>query len=378
MSIVRRNNNLSMMAAPATRALVAAVGSQMVSPTGAKLFWTGAEWVARKLWNKMKNGYKGKRQDMILHPGTLPGAIAAPVAVTRIIRGSRPKFIRSKGAVTITHRELVGQFNNSAALVVNGPVGGTVYKLNPSNGVLFPWLQSIASNFDQYKFDNVRLSYVPLCATTETGRVALYFDKDSQDPVPTDRVELANMPHLAETAPWAESHLNIPVDKIKRFTNDNTTVDQKLVDLGQIGIATYGGSGTNPVGDLFIHYTVTFFEPQPSAGMFETEQTGAGSSNAGPDLISVGGDAISTLVGFKSPGTYIVIVNQRNTTLGSVVPTNCVINTQTSAQATGFYLSVINVTVTVPGAIVQYNGTGFGNRTINVARAKVANRVDTI
>jgi hypothetical protein len=367
-----------MVAVPAARALATVVGSQMINPQGAKLFWTGAEWVAKKLWNKMKNSYKNRRTDMILHPGAMPGAIAAPVAVTRIIRGSRPKFIRSKGAVTITHRELVGQFNNSAALVVNGTVGGTIYKLNPSNGILFPWLQSIASNFDQYKFDNVRLSYVPLCATTETGRVALYFDKDSQDPLPADRVELANMPHLSETAPWAESQLNVPVDKVKRFTNDNTTADQKLVDLGQIGIATYGGGGTNPVGDLFIHYTVTFFEPQPSAGIFETEQTGAGSSNSGPDLISVGGDAISTVIGFKSPGTFLLTVGQRNTTIGAVVPTNCVINSSTHAQAVGFFQSVINVTVTIPGAFIQYNGTGFGNRTVNIARAKVTNRVDII
>lgn len=367
-----------MVTMPAVKAAGAAIGSMMVSPTGARLFWTGADWVLKKTWQKLKNQLKNRRTDIVTHPGTFAGAIAAPVAITRVVRGSRPKFIRSKGAVTISHRELVGQFNNSAGLVVNGTVGGSIYKLNPSNSLLFPWLQSIASNFDQYKFDNVRLQFVPMCSTTETGRVALFFDKDSQDPVPADRVELANMAHLRETAPWAESTLNIPTDAIKRFTNDNTTADQKLVDLGQIGLATYGGSGTNPVGDMFIHYTVTFYEPQPSAGVMETEQTGVGASGAGPDLISTGGDAISTVIGFKSPGTYIMTVEQRNTTVTGPVATNCTVNSSATAQAAGFYISVVNVTVSIPGAFLQYNGTGFGNRTINVARARVTNRVDII
>nr|QWC36210.1 coat protein [Pelargonium necrotic spot virus] len=378
MALVRRNNNLNMMAVPAARATGAAIGSMMISPTGAKLFWTGMDWVLNKTWQKIKNQFKSRKTDMILHPGAYPGAIAAPVAVTRVIRGSKPKFTRSKGAVTITHRELVGQYNNSAGLVVNGSVGGTIYKLNPSNALLFPWLQSIASNFDQYKFDNVKLTYIPMCATTETGRVALYFDKDSQDPVPADRVELANMFHLRETAPWAESNLNVPTDNVKRFTNDNTTTDLKLVDLGQIGIATYGGSGTNPVGDLFIHYTVTFFEPQPSAGIVETEQTGAGALDSGPDMVSVGGDAISTLIVFKTPGTFILTLGQRNTTLGTVVPTGVTVNSSTHAQATGFCQSIVNLTVSTPGGILQYNGTGFGNRTVNIVRAKVTNRVDII
>lgn len=377
-TLALRNNNLALAAKPAARAAATALGTMMISPTGAKLFWTGADWVFKKAWNRIKRGFSRRQTDLVTHPGALSGAIAAPVAVTRIIRGSKPKFQHSKGSVTVTHRELVGQFNNLTTFGVNPGNGGNGYALNPSNPLLFPWLQPIATNFDQYKFDSVRLQYVPLCATTETGRVALYFDKDSQDDAPADRVELANMAHLRETAPWAESSLNIPVDSVKRFVNDNTTADRKLVDLGQIGLAVYGGGGTNPVGDLFIHYTVTFFEPQPSAGVIETEQIGLNSVNSGPDMFSVGGDAISTVVTFKTPGTFIVAVLQRNTTLAAPGTSGLTINSSTNAQAVGFYIAVANVTVVAPGGILQHNGTGFGNRTVFVTRAKKSNVVNLI
>ncbi|CAA33533.1 coat protein [Cymbidium ringspot virus] len=375
MAMTTTNNNRAMTRA--AKQALPALGALATSGMGQQLFMSGVNYAIEKGKQFVPNrrgGKKNRNTDMVAHPGALSGSMAAPVAISRIVRGSKPRFIRSKGSVTITHRELVGQFNSSSALVVNGGITGNLYKINPANAVLFPWLQTLASNFDQYMFNTLRLQYVPMCASTETGRVAIYFDKDSQDLEPVDRIELANMRHLTETAPWCEGSLRVPVDSVKRFMNDNSTVDPKLIDLGQVGLATYGGPGTNAVGDLFIHYTVTFYEPQPSSGLTSTLQTGTGSANAGPTLVAVATTATTTTVTFRSPGTYLVSMVQRATTFTGVTPIALTFNSNTNTTAAGTnYSANYNVTVPVPGAQMRFVGTGFGNYTLQVTRAKITN-----
>ncbi|UTQ50963.1 MAG: coat protein [Convolvulus aureusvirus 1] len=377
MAMVLRNQKLAL--APTAAAVGGQVALQvgtMMMRKGKEMFWDGVKWVTRKVFNAMLNMRKGARGTMVLS-GALPGATVAPVAVSRTIRGSKPKFKKGVGSVTVTHRELIGQWNNSSGLVVNQGVTGNLYRVNPSNGVLFPWLQTLAANFDQYSFGKVTLQYVPLCSTTETGRVAMYFDKDSQDLEPSDRVELANMEFLTETSPWAEALLNVPVDNTKRFTNDSDTADPKLLDLGQIGVATYGGAGTNAVGDVFIHYTVTFFSPQPSAGLIETIQTGDGAVSSGPVLATVVSTTTSSIVTFRGPGTYYINMGQRATALATVGnSTGTTISSITNASNGTIYTSVCVVIVDVVGGSITYTGTALGNYTLNIIRAKRITRAD--
>ena len=369
MALVVRNKNKSIV--PIAK-MALAVGTQQLM-NNKWMVWDGIKWVLRKTWNRMRN------RDLVAHPGALPGSVAAPVAISRTITGSRPKFTRSQGSVTVTHRELVAQISNTSALQVNGGQIPNIYRLNPSNGLLFPWLSTMAANFDQYRFNAVHLEYVPLCATTETGRVAMYFDKDSQDPEPRDRVELANMAHLNEGSPWAEGRLRVPIDNVKRFTNDSNTSDPKLLDLGQIGFATYGGGSANPVGDIFISYTVTFFEPQPSAGLVQTLQTGTGAQNFGPGyVIATNTPTLFQLI-FRGPGTFLVALSHRAATFGALSAVNCDISSQTTLQAGVFaFMSIVIVVVPAAGGRLEYTGTGFTEYTTQVVRARVANNANQI
>nr|BCH36664.1 coat protein [Sikte waterborne virus] len=373
MSMVRRNQNQAIMAAGAA-AVAHHVGEVAFSPTGQKLIWDGVRFIASKLWNRRSK--KGRGQDLVRHPGAQSGAIAAPVAVTRIIRASRPKFVRSKGSVTVTHRELISQIDTSAALSVNKGVTN-LYRVNPSNSVLFPWLQTLATNFDQYTFERVRLQYVPLCGTTTTGRVALYFDKDSQDDPPSNRIELANMAHLTETSPWAEASLNIPTDRIKRFTNDSATTDTKLIDLGQIGVGTYGSTGVAAAGDLFIHYTVTFYEPQPSAGLVSTGRLINGESfTTRTGLITISETSTAFGVSFNSPGTYLVIIQLKATAItDDATSSNTVVNSHFNTFSTGNFTSMRNITINEILSGIVVTGAGFGNHSVNVVRARPINSV---
>nr|ACD85085.1 coat protein [Carnation Italian ringspot virus] len=343
----------------------------------------GALKKGKDAWNYMT---AGGVPSGIVHSGGMKGAIMAPVAVTRQLRGSKPKFSgRTSGSVTVSHRELITQVNNSTQFVVNGGVTGNLRQVNPLNGTLFSWLPSIAANFDQYTFNSVTLHYVPLCATTETGRVAMYFDKDSEDPEPADRVELANYATLKETAPWAEAMLRIPTDRIKRHNDDSSVNDRKLIDLGQIGIATYGGSGTNPVGDVFISNSVTLHFPQPTAVGVQTRRldlTSVLDTNVGPSYTITSSTATVYTVAFRTVGTFMLLGAVRST--GSPViglsSANIAINSNTTLNTVGTAFSYMtNVTVSALPASITFTVVGvITSSTSHAVRASRTNNADLI
>jgi hypothetical protein len=298
--------------------------------------------------------------------------IKAPVASTKVIQGSRPNMSK---VFKVSHRELVGTFNNSTGFVVNGGVAGNIYRINPTNGTLFSWLPAIASNFDRYRFTSLSFEYVPMCGTNETGRVALYHDPDSQDNEPTDRMELANQWHLMETAPWSSTTLVIPVDQVLRFTQDSNVTDTKLVDFGQFGFVVYSGAGASVVGDVFVHYTIELSEPQPTATLVQTLQSGAGSSNVGPNFSAVTtANATTTVLTFRTQGVYLVNLFQRGTGLLSVVGNGVTINSQVFLQSGATaYCGQANVTVTALGGTITVTGAALGNYTYEVTRCKLVN-----
>lgn len=376
MSIVQRNNNnnvltiskkqLGMMVASAAAGAVKGYAPEILQ---------SAVGLGKKGLKALRNRRKQGNQQLITHVGGGGGAIMAPVAVTRQLIGSKPKFTgRTSGSVTVTHREYLTQVNNSTTFVVNGGIVGNLLQLNPLNGTLFSWLPAIASNFDQYVFNNVVLHYVPLCGTNEVGRVALYFDKDSEDLEPADRVELANFSVLKETAPWAEAMLRIPVDKVKRYCDDSATVDHKLIDLGQVGIATYGGSGANAVGDVFISYSVTLHFPQPTNTLLSTRRldlAGALITTAGPNYVVISRTATVLTMTFRATGTFILSGVYRcltATTLGLTGSTvvNSITVLDTIGTASSFF---INCTVSALPSTVTFTSTGISSASVHCVRA---------
>nr|AEW27315.1 coat protein [Pelargonium leaf curl virus] len=386
MAMVRRNNNTSIipvtgmqLATIVGTAVAGAVGN-VVKNNGGAIARTAVGF-GKQVVKRFRRRKGGGNQQMIQHVGGTGGAVMAPVAVTRQLMGSKPKFTgRMSGSVTVTHREYLTQVNNTTAFAVNGGIVDNLLQLNPLNGTLFAWLPAIASNFDQYTFNNVVLHYVPLCATTEVGRVAMYFDKDSEDVEPADRVELANYGVLKETAPWAEATLNIPCDRIKRYCDDSATVDHKLIDLGQLGIATYGGSGTNAIGDVFISYSVTLYYPQPTNSLLSTRRldlTGASLNGNGPGYTIVSRTPTVISMTFRSTGTFVLTGAYRCLTASTLGLTGSVnVNSITVLDTLGLATSfIINCTVSSLPSVVSFTSTGITSATINCVRATRANVV---
>lgn len=366
------NNNTKVMETLAYQAAVSAaeIALANVGPLTRGAVQVGKNLVGRKKKNKQ-----------VAQAGAFGGAIVAPVAVTRQLRGSKPRFSgKGTGSITVVHREYLGQVVTTADLQVNGGITNNLLKVNPLNGILFSWLPTIAAGYDQFSFNSLSLRYVPLCATTATGRVAMYWDKDSTDPEPTDRVELANQAILKETAPWAEATLTVPTDRIRRFCDDSSVADRKLIDLGQLGVATYGGTAV-VAGDVFVSYSVTLYNPQPLATLVDTVRINTSNSvitNVGPQYAKV--DIVSGnqwIITFRGVGKFVLAGSIRGTGSPSLTTSGTITNSSTILATSTGSMYMANVTVSSLPASFTLTMTTVSAGLHSAVRASRSNDVST-
>lgn len=269
---------------------------------------------------------------LVSHPGATAGAVAG-VANGVTIRRSAPKIRQSKGVIRIMHKELLFTVKNTTTLNVQNTfaAGQSMYQVNAGAAITFPWLSTIASQYDYYRFKRLRLVYVPMCSTTETGRVMLGYDPDSTDAVPTDRQGLSSYSCSAESSAWATSSLDCKLsDVAKWYYNDNSSVGSAsssygaLIDQGQVFAATWGGAGTNSIGEVYVLYDVELKDPQPSAGsLYQSYGTGSGVTVAFPSNYPLFSQTpTSSSVSFKTYTTGTYYVSLTGTSTGISTPSS--------------------------------------------------------
>jgi hypothetical protein len=295
--------------------------------------------------------------------------VTAPVAMSIKRANTQPQFRNSSRGTIVHHREYISAvFGTSTTnFTVNNNLGVGLYSVQPMNPPTFNWLVGIASHFDQYKIQNIRMEYIPLCATTEVGRVALFWDPDSQDSGPVDRTELASFRGCVDTPPWSPVTLNIPCDQKVRFLDDNPTIDFKLVDSGRVGYATYGTTTNNALGDVFIEYDVEFIYTQPMKTLtrFVTGNPTSLLSIDGPRLYDIAGTAANLITAaFFTPGTYQVFVITTGTTTTHNLPTASNGGIVSAFSQVGSATkSMSTYTVVVPNSRVQVQMSWVGSMT---------------
>lgn len=287
--------------------------------------------------------------------------LTAPVARTerRVTVAPQVRTARN-GNTVVKHREFVTTIFAQSSLVpflVNMGLDVGLYAVQPMNPPTFNWLVGLAAHFDEYKFLNMRVTYTPVCGTTLEGRVALFWDPDSQDPGPIDRTDLASYTGSVDTPPWAQVTMTVPCDGKFRLIEDNPTADTKLLDMGRIGFATYATSSTAAAGDLYIEYEVELRRTQPMSNMtrFAVGAAGTLTSIVGPRYFDIVGFAASFITAaFVTPGVYQMFYITTGTTTAHVLPVlsngGAVTNFSTTNSATK---SMSTCTITVPTSTVQ-------------------------
>ncbi|ADN19016.1 capsid protein [Velvet tobacco mottle virus] len=204
--------------------------------------------------------------------------VMAPMAGAVIYR-KRPMLINGRSGVTVRHSEVVlvvqsGTTNFSATSVTLAPN-------------TFTWLAVQGSLYSKWRWISLRATYVPETASTTPGTVAMGFQYDNTDVLPTGTAGMSSLHGFVSGAPWsgfsgskllAESPTTpIPAGAIAtRLDCQNFGLKwyqyKSVIPAGDSGniyipaqliVGTLGTGSTLRYGEVHIQYEIEFIEPLP-------------------------------------------------------------------------------------------------------------------
>jgi hypothetical protein len=188
---------------------------------------------------------------------------SAPVATSRRITTGKPNVRANATHATISHREYVGDVSGSIAF------SASQYALNPGNSAVFPWLSSIAMNYESYVFKQLHFHFETSVSTTTAGTVMLAVDYDASDAPPATKQVLMGYAQAQRSAPWQECAFNCRAGDLRKFATERyvrgltlPSGDVKTYDVGNLFLATQANVSDDIIGELYVSYTVELRTPQ--------------------------------------------------------------------------------------------------------------------
>ncbi len=184
-----------------------------------------------------------------------------------MMNGSQiPKFDSTRQTNVVCHREYLGDILGTAAF------NNLQYPLNPGMAATFPWLSTLAVNYQEYKFHGLVFEFRSLITDFVTsgapGVVVMSTNYNADAPVYTTKQQMENAEFAVSTKPTinlmhgvecADTQTILP-QRYVRTAVPPTGQDLRLYDLGTFQFAT----ASNPVqnlGELWVSYCVEFFKP---------------------------------------------------------------------------------------------------------------------
>lgn len=283
--------------------------------------------------NSLNLNFKKQRklQRMAMKERTVPIAKGYKIATTPAA------IVTGQNFTTVSHTEYITDITGTSAFE------GEAMVINPGNGILFPWLSTIAQRYQSYLFDVLEFLYVTTSPTTAGGSVIMTVDYDSNSTLPASKVEALSMESAVRVQPWDNIiHTSKRHNLRKRssyYVRNGTddVVDSELYDVGTFMIMTEGLPTefvNGSVGELHVRYSVrleTMILTNATASV-----TGASAYVAGHNDLSGGnldysrpyrlagpGDILSGLNSVNPPdapfamfGSTVLVTNQGNTGFG--------------------------------------------------------------
>lgn len=213
-----------------------------------------------------KQGNQGRRK---LRKRVDPDS--APLAMSRKIVNRDATLRGSRGRVVVTHREFCGYaINPNSATGAWCIDSDCPLPLTPANASLFPWLSTIASRYEEYRFLSLRLVYVPMSSAVTDGSVSTYLDYDARDGAPVDAISFENMSGATTDAVWKPFTMHVDCARktglaanvVYRYTNAwPGDGDRHLYQAGVVWIAYDGVLNSRP-GKFYVDYSIEFIKPE--------------------------------------------------------------------------------------------------------------------
>lgn len=191
-----------------------------------------------------------------------------------------PAFVRNDHSVRVTHREFVRDL-----VVPDGPSGfvNATERINPTNSLLFPWLASMARQYQQYRIHGMIVEYKSMssdyAASGPLGTVCIATNYNVLDKPYASKIALENsefavsckpsmsLVHALECDPKVTGRDILYVRDL--YAQSTDTSDARLYDAGLLQIATAGLPGTpgSTMGEIWVSYDIEFYKPVLPVGV---------------------------------------------------------------------------------------------------------------
>jgi hypothetical protein len=187
------------------------------------------------------------------------------------------------GTITFSHREYITDISSTTGFT------NQAFPINPGNSTLFPWLSTIAKNFEQYEFLGLIFEFKSTSASavgsvnTGLGTVIMATDYDVLDSPYADKRAMEVSEFATSAAPCSSQVHPIECDPKQNvmkqlFIQGGNSVnaypdDPRFSALGNFQIATAGMQATSTIGELWVSYHIKLLKPQ-----LEQSQTGSTTS----------------------------------------------------------------------------------------------------
>lgn len=177
-----------------------------------------------------------------------------------------PKFDSTRQTNVVCHREYLGDILGTAGFT------NRQYPLNPGMATTFPWLSTVAANYQEYKFHGIVFEFRSLLTEFVTGGapgvIVMSTNYNADAPVYTTKQQMENAEFAVSTKPTINLMHGVECADVQtilpqRYVRNAAPAsgqDLRLYDLGNFQFAT----ASNPIqdlGELWVSYCVEFFKP---------------------------------------------------------------------------------------------------------------------
>jgi hypothetical protein len=178
----------------------------------------------------------------------------------------------SNGSIEFSHREFVTDISSSTGFTLQN------YLINPGNNLLFPWLSTIAQNFEQYEMKGLIFEFKSTSAmavgsvNTGLGTLIMATDYDvldsnfdSKRAMEISDFATSGAPSNSQIHPVeCDPKLNVLRQLFIQPGNNLATYpdDARFSAMGNFEIATSGMQAISAIGELWVSYHVKLHKPQ--------------------------------------------------------------------------------------------------------------------
>lgn len=223
---------------------------------------------------KMKNMKKQNKSMMSQAGPSRIQSSSQPASRSFRIETKEPSITTTRTSSRVVHREkVIASIPASTTFLV-----AFTLQLNPGLAGVFPWLSSIAKNWEQYRVNRLRAVYIPIAPTNTQGDVLLTPSYDSSNPPPVTEEQASNDVNSVENA----CHERIDMDLIpqslmagasRKYVRTSAIAgDIKTYDVGKIHVITNNAAAAGAFGKLYLEYDIEFFVPKSSPSDYTVSQ----------------------------------------------------------------------------------------------------------